>query len=133
MPKKSIRHIAIAVEDLEKSKQLFSPLFGAAAGETIDVPDQKIKCCFIETAGTRIELIQPTEAGTGVAKFLEKRGEGIHHICLGVNDIEETLKELSDQGIRLIDEKPRRGAEGHLIAFIHPKSTGGVLIELEEE
>ncbi len=105
----------------------------AKVGETIEVSDQKIICCFIETGGTKIELIQPTAGNVGVAKFLEKRGEGLHHICLGVKDIEDTLKELSESGIELIDETPRPGAEGHRIAFLHPRSTGGVLIELEEE
>ena len=133
LDKKNIRHIAIAVKNLERSKEMFALIGTADVSETVEVPDQKVICCFIETQGSRIELIQPTEGNVGVANFLEKRGEGVHHICLGVNDIEATLDDLRDRGFRLIDEKPRIGAEGHRIAFIHPHSTGGVLIELEEQ
>ncbi len=133
LDKKNIKHIAIAVRDLEKSKSLFSLISTADVSETIAVPDQKVICCFIETHGSRIELIQPTEGNVGVTRFLEKRGEGVHHICLGVKDIEQTLDDLRERGFRLIDEKPRIGAEGHKIAFIHPHSTGGVLIELEQD
>ena len=127
-----IKHIAIAVHDLEKSKVTFASITGSTVSETIEVPDQKVRICFIETGETRIELIQPTEGNKGVAKFLEKRGEGLHHICLGVKDIEKELARYKQNGMRLIDEKPRTGGDGHKIAFVHPGSTGGVLIELEE-
>ena len=127
-----ILHIAIAVKDIEASKKLFSLISNTTASETTVVADQKVKVCFIETGETRIELIQPIEGNIGVAKFLEKRGEGLHHICLEVADIEHALADYKSRGFRLIDEVPRIGAEGHRVAFVHPQSTNGVLIELEE-
>ena len=127
-----ILHIAIAVKDIEASKKLFSLISNATASETTVVSDQKVKVCFIETGETRIELIQPIEGNIGVAKFLEKRGEGLHHICLEVEDIERALADYKSRGFRLIDEVPRIGAEGHRVAFVHPQSTNGVLIELVE-
>lgn len=127
-----IRHIAIAVKDIEKARALFSMISGTPASEAQEVPDQRVKVSFIDTGETKIELIQPTAEDVGVAKFLEKRGEGLHHICLEVDDIEATLTEYKRQGIRLIDEQPRVGAEGHRVAFVHPQSTGGVLVEVEE-
>jgi len=127
-----IKHIAIAVKDIEKARKLFSMIAGAAASAAQEVPDQKVIVSFIDTGETKVELIQPTAGNVGVAKFLEKRGEGLHHICLEVDDIEATLAEYKRQGIRLIDEQPRIGAEGHRVAFVHPQSTGGVLVELEE-
>lgn len=127
-----ILHIAIAVKDIEASKKLFALISNATASETTVVSDQKVKVCFIETGETKIELIQPIEGNIGVAKFLEKRGEGLHHICLEVRDIELALADYKSRGFRLIDEVPRIGAEGHRVAFVHPQSTNGVLIELEE-
>ena len=127
-----ILHIAIAVKDIEASKKLFSLISNTTASETTVVSDQKVKVCFIETGETRIELIQPIEGNIGVAKFLEKRGEGLHHICLEVEDIERALADYKSRGFRLIDEVPRIGAEGHRVAFVHPQSTNGVLIELVE-
>lgn len=127
-----ILHIAIAVKDIEASKKLFALISNATASETTVVSDQKVKVCFIETGETKIELIQPIEGNIGVAKFLEKRGEGLHHICLEVGDIELALADYKSRGFRLIDEVPRIGAEGHRVAFVHPQSTNGVLIELEE-
>ena len=127
-----INHIAIAVKDIEQSRSLFGLVSKAAISEVIEVPDQKVKVCFVETGETKIELVQPTEGNVGVAKFLKNRGEGIHHICLGVQDIDAELAAYKAKGIRLIDETPRIGAEGHRVAFVHPQSTNGVLIELEE-
>lgn len=127
-----IRHIAIAVKDIEKARALFSMISGTPASEAQEVPDQRVKVSFIDTGETKIELIQPTAGNVGVAKFLEKRGEGLHHICLEVDNIEATLTEYKREGIRLIDEQPRVGAEGHRVAFVHPQSTGGVLVEVEE-
>ena len=127
-----ILHIAIAVKDIEASKKLFALISNATASETAVVSDQKVKVCFIETGETKIELIQPIEGNIGVAKFLEKRGEGLHHICLEVADIERALAGYKSRGFRLIDEVPRIGAEGHRVAFVHPQSTNGVLIELVE-
>lgn len=131
MPHK-LKHIAIAVKDIEASKRLFTMLTNSDASDTIDVPDQKVQVCFIHNGETQIELIQPTEGNVGVAKFLEKKGEGLHHLCLEVDNINAALAHYKSKGFRLIDEAPRIGAEGHLIAFLHPQSTNGVLIELEE-
>ena len=130
---KTVKHIAIAVRDLEPARELYSHLLGAAAGEAIEVSDQKVRVCFLNTGSTKIELIAPLAGNMSLVKFLEKRGEGLHHICFGVSNIEEELRRLRAEGVRLIDETPRVGAEGHKIAFIHPGSTGGLLIELEEE
>ncbi|MGB5105643.1 MAG: methylmalonyl-CoA epimerase [Candidatus Zixiibacteriota bacterium] len=129
---RKINHIAIAVKDIEVSKKLFALIGNAVASETTLVADQKVKICFIETGETRIELIQPIAGNVGVAKFLEKRGEGLHHICLAVDNIEGALADYKSRGFRLIDEVPRFGGEGRRVAFMHPQSTNGVLIELEE-
>ena len=130
--KPSIQHIAIAVRDIEKAKQLYAGVLGASVSETTDVPDQKVRICFIELSNARIELISPMTGNLPLKRFLEKHGEVLHHICLGVADIAAELVRLKQQGARLIDEQPRVGAGGHKIAFVHPESTGGVLIELEE-
>lgn len=127
-----INHIAIVVKDIEASKSLFALIGDADFSEVTDIPDQLVRVCFIQTGGTKIELLQPTPGNIGVAKFLAKKGEGMHHICLGVEDIEATLADYKARGFRLIDETPRIGAEGHRVAFVHPQSTQGVLIELEE-
>ncbi len=129
---RKINHLAIAVRNLEQSAALFALVTKAPIGAIIEVPDQKVRVCFIETGGTKIELIEPTAGNVGVTKFLEKRGEGIHHLCLGVADIDAVLADFKSRGLRLIDEQPRIGAEGHRVAFVHPSSTNGVLIELEE-
>ncbi len=130
--KKSIQHIAIAVRDIEKAKQLYSGLAGVSATGTMDVPSQKVKVCFIEMPNARIELISPTAGNESLSRFIDKHGEGLHHICLGVSDISAELERLKLQGTRLIDQQPRIGGRGHKVAFIHPEATGGVLIELEE-
>jgi methylmalonyl-CoA/ethylmalonyl-CoA epimerase len=130
--KPSIQHIAIAVRDIEQAKQLYAGILDASISETTDIPDQKVRICFIELSNARIELISPMSGNQSLTRFLEKQGEGLHHICLGVADITAELARLKQQGARLIDEQPRIGGTGHKIAFIHPDSTGGILIELEE-
>lgn len=130
--KPSIQHIAIAVRDIEQAKQLYAGVLGASVSETTDVPDQKVRICFIELSNARIELVSPMTGNLPLTRFLEKQGEVLHHICLGVADLTAELARLKQQGARLIDEQPRVGASGHKIAFVHPESTGGVLIELEE-
>jgi methylmalonyl-CoA/ethylmalonyl-CoA epimerase len=130
--KTSIRHIAIVVRDIEQAKQLYAGVLGTSVSETTDVPDQKVRICFIELSNARIELISPMTGNLPLTRFLDKQGEGLHHICLGVGDLAAELARLKQQGARLIDEQPRVGATGHKIAFVHPDSTGGVLIELEE-
>jgi methylmalonyl-CoA/ethylmalonyl-CoA epimerase len=130
--KSSIKHIAVAVRDIEQAKQIYAGIVGATLSETTDVPDQKVRICFIELSNARIELISPLLGNETLSRFLDKHGDGLHHICLGVTDITAELTRLKQQGARLIDEQPRIGATGHKIAFVHPDSTGGVLIELEE-
>lgn len=128
-----ISHIAIAVEDLETAKKAFETLVGSKVQVVEEVPDQKVKVGMIPIGESRLELAGPTDATSTIAKFIEKRGEGIHHICFEVSDIRAELARLKGAGFQLIDETPRLGADGHLIAFLHPRTTGGVLVELSEK
>ena len=135
--KSLIAHIGIAVRDLNESIAKYRILTGGEPSETHTVADQMVKVAFFAsdadaTGFPRIELVAPDAPESPITKFLDKRGEGLHHICLLVENLEERLSELKASGARLIDEKPRRGAEGDLIAFVHPESTGGVLIELQQ-
>ncbi len=135
MSKPLVSHIGIAVADIETAAKNFLLITGQESPVIHDVPDQKVKVAIFaspSTAGGRIELVAPSSPDSPVAKFIEKRGEGLHHICIYVDDITAKLAELKAAGIRLIDETPRQGAEGNLIAFVHPSSMNGVLIELEE-
>jgi len=128
-----ISHIAIAVEDLETARKAFETLVGNKIEVFEDVPDQKVRVGMIPVGESRLELAGPTDPSSTIAKFIEKRGEGIHHICFEVTDIESELSRLKAAGFQLIDEVPRLGADGHKIAFIHPRTTGGVLVELSEK
>jgi len=131
-----ISHIGIAVTDLDKSIEAYKIILGCDP-ETIEyVAGQKVRVAIFRPAGpdgSAIELICPDEDNRAIRSFIEKRGEGMHHLSLHVDDVAERLKILKDNGYRLIDESPRPGAEGKKIAFIHPKSTGGVLLELEQD
>ena len=127
-----INHIAIAVPDLEEARQKYAALLGKEPGPIETVDGQQVRLCFFELGESRIELISPLPENKGVNGFLEKRGPGLHHICLEVDDLEAALAHYKEAGLRLIDEIPRVGADGHRIAFVHPASTGGVLLELEE-
>lgn len=127
-----IDHIGIAVKDLEEAKKIYTELLGLEVhGEEI-VEEQKVKVVFIPVGDSEVELLESTDPEGPIAKFIEKNGEGIQHIAFRVDDIEKALEELKQKGVRLIDEKPRYGAGGAKIAFIHPKATKGVLIELCE-
>lgn len=128
---KGISHIGIGVEDLEKAIENFKSL-GLVFSGTEEVPEQKVKVAFMETGGTRIELLESTDPTGPIGQFIEKRGQGIHHIALEVEGLEEKLVALDSADIRLIDKKPRKGAHNTKIAFIHPKATNGTLIELCE-
>jgi len=128
---KRIDHIAVAVEDIERALTIFRDVLGLELSHTETVPEQGVKVAFLPVGESDIELLEPLSSDSGVAKFLAKRGEGIHHICLEVEDIEATLAGLKGKGMRLINETPVAGAHGR-VAFIHPKSTHGVLIELVE-
>lgn len=126
-----IDHIGIVVRDIQEALQVYESALGLPLDEVVEVPDQHVRVAFLPVGDTNVELVQPTSGDTGTARFLEKRGEGVHHICLEVDDIVTALDRLKDQGVPLIDEVPRRGAHG-LVAFIHPKGAHGVLIELVE-
>lgn len=128
-----INHVAIAVKDIAASLALYRDLFGVGAGaQAVDIADQKVKACLVRVGGSQVEFIQPTDPNSGVARFIEKRGEGVHHICFEVDGLADRLQALKAKGVELIDEKPRHGLSGQ-IAFLHPKSTGGVLIELVDQ
>jgi methylmalonyl-CoA epimerase len=129
---KRIDHIGIVVNDIEEALKVYQHALGLTLAKTQDRPDQAVIIAFLPTGESEIELVQPVTSESGVAKFLQKRGEGIHHICLEVDDIEKTLADLREKGLQLIDERPRTGPEGERFAFIHPKSAHGVLIELYE-
>ena len=124
-----INHVAIAVRDIEATLEFYKTTFGVQTGGVEEIADQKVKAALVRIGGSQLELIQPTEEGSGVARFIDSRGEGVHHICFEMEDLPAQLGKLKDSGVRLIDETPREGLSGE-IAFIHPKSTGGVLIEL---
>jgi methylmalonyl-CoA/ethylmalonyl-CoA epimerase len=125
-----INHIGIAVKNLENAIPFYRDQLGMEFEGTEEVAEQKVKVAFLKVGESRIELLEPTAPDSPVAKFLEKNGEGIHHMAYEVTDIEAALAELKQKDVRLIDEKPRNGAHGSLIAFLHPKATGGVLTEI---
>jgi methylmalonyl-CoA/ethylmalonyl-CoA epimerase len=125
-----IEHIGIAVKSLEESLPLFERLLGAPCYATEVVADQKVKTAFFKIGETKIELLEPTSPESAIAKFIEKKGEGIHHLAFAVPDLPASLAELKNAGTQLIDAQPRAGAEGLQIAFLHPKSTNSVLVEL---
>jgi len=127
-----IDHIGIAVPDLEAAKQFYEGTLGIKATGVEEVSEQKVRVCFLPTGDSELELLESTAPDGPIAKFIESKGAGIQHIALRVDDIEAALSELKSAGIKLIDEKPRYGAGGARIAFLHPKSTGGVLLELCE-
>ena len=127
---KKVDHIAIAVNNLNEVVELYGKIFGLKPEHIKDVPDQGVKAALIPVGnGTEIEFLEPINPQGGVAKFLEKKGEGIHHIALEVDDVEQEIKSLTAKGVEFIDKQPRMGLAGK-IAFIHPKSTRGILIEL---
>ena len=133
-----ISHIGIAVSNLEEAVRTYEVVIGRKPILTTEVPDQKVKVAIFDSGedGTdqsgRLELLAPTGPDSPVAKFIQKRGEGLHHICLYVENVEASLAVFKTAGLQLIDETPRVGAEGNPIAFVHPGGTNGVLIELEE-
>ena len=126
-----IDHIGIVVQSIQEALAAYEVALGLPLQEITDVKDQGVSVAFLPIGASNIELVQPTTGDTGIAKFLEQRGEGIHHICLEVEDIKATLAQLEAHGVKLIDESPRQGAHGR-VAFIHPKAMHGVLIELVE-
>ena len=129
---KKVEHIGIAVASIEKSIPLFRDLLGIPLERIYESDAIKTKIAFFPLGGCTIELIEPMDPESPEAKFIQKRGEGIHHICLGVENVEAALRGFEAKGIELINKTPRRTEDGRLIAFLNPKSTNGVLIELEE-
>jgi methylmalonyl-CoA/ethylmalonyl-CoA epimerase len=132
MKVKHIDHIGIAVKSIEQAGKFYTDVLGLKIMDIENVADQKVNVAFLPITDSEVELLQSTHVDGPVAKFIEAKGEGIQHIAYRVENIEEALAELKAKGVRLIDEKPRKGAGGALIAFIHPKETNGVLVEICE-
>ena len=128
---KKINHVAIVVKDIDESLKFWETALGLKLDHVEDVPSQASKVAFIPVGEGEIELVQPTSSDSGMAAYLEKRGEGMHHLCIEVDDIEAKMQELKDAGVRLINQSPEV-LPGRKKAFIHPKSTSGVLVELYE-
>lgn len=128
-----IEHIGIAVKDLEKSNQLFAALFGEKHYKTEEVLSEGVKTSFFQTGSNKIELLEATNPESPIAKFIAKKGEGIHHIAFAVSDIIVEIKRLQKEGFIVLNEIPKKGADNKLVAFLHPKTTNGVLIELCQE
>ena len=127
---KNINHVAIIVPDLEGAVAFWEGALGLKLARTESVPEEGVDVAFLPVGDSNVELLKPTVADTGVARFLEKRGPGIHHMCFEVDDIEATLAQLREHNVQLINEQPQEGHGGRKYAFVHPKSTGGVLVEL---
>ncbi|MBV6464931.1 MAG: methylmalonyl-CoA epimerase [Anaerolineae bacterium CFX3] len=127
---KAVNHVAVVVDDMEKSLAFWRDALGIELHELRDVPAEKSQVAFLPLAGAEVELVMPTTDDSGIAKYLAKRGPGMHHLCLEVDDIAGMLARLKAKNVRLINEEPRVGADGKKYAFIHPESTGGVLVEL---
>lgn len=128
-----IEHIGIAVNSLEKAIPFYEQILGLPCYSIEEVADQKVKTAFFKIGPTKIELLEPTSPDSAVAKFIEKKGEGVHHIAYATKDLNSTLEELKRKEIQLIDQNPRKGAEGLNIAFAHPKATASVLTEFCED
>jgi methylmalonyl-CoA/ethylmalonyl-CoA epimerase len=131
MPKiKKIDHVAIVVEDIDESLSFWRDALGLQLQEQRDVPVEKSRIAFLPLGDSEIELVQPTTPDSGIAKYLAKRGQGLHHVCLEVDDIDGMLVELQARGVRMINDLPRISPDGRRYAFVHPESAGGVLVEL---
>ncbi len=129
----NIDHIGVAVTDLDEARKIFVDILGLEFIEEKTVPDRGVKIAFLETGNTKVELLEGIGENSPVSRFIEKNGPGIHHLCFEVEDISRVMKEIAAEGLQLIDKEPRTGAEGKMVAFLHPKSTSRVLIELIEK
>src|SRR5215211_3412220 len=127
---KQINHVAVVVDDMEKALAFWRDALGMELHELRDVPAEKSQVAFLPLAGSEVELVQPTTDDSGIAKYLAKRGPGMHHLCLEVDDMDGMMAQLRSKGVRLINEEARLAADGKKYAFIHPESTSGVLVEL---
>ncbi|CAI8418328.1 MAG: Uncharacterised protein [Flavobacterium sp. SCGC AAA160-P02] len=128
-----IEHIGIAVKDLKKSNKLFARLFGSAHYKIEEVASEGVKTSFFKSGHSKIELLEASNQDSAIAKFIEKKGEGIHHIAFEVSDIISEIARLKSEGFIILNETPKKGADNKLVAFLHPKSANGVLIELCQE
>jgi methylmalonyl-CoA/ethylmalonyl-CoA epimerase len=129
---KRIDHIAILVDDLENTLAFWQDALGLELSHRENNPDEQAEIAFLPSGDSQIELVRPTTQDSGLARYLEKRGPGMHHICLQVDDIESMLARLKAKGVQLINEQPRTGSDGRKYAFVHPKSAHGVMLELYE-
>lgn len=127
---KNLEHIGIAVKDLEAVNELYTQLFGKAPYKEEMVASEHVRTSFFQMGEAKIEFLEATHPDSAIAKYIEKRGEGLHHIAFEVEDIEAEMKRLADQGFRILNEKPKRGADNKLVCFLHPKSANSVLVEL---
>jgi len=128
-----IEHIGIAVKDLEAANKVYTSLFGEAPYKTETVESEGVSTSFFKIGESKIELLEATTEESAIAKFIEKKGEGIHHIALAVNDIKTEMERMRSEGFIVLNEEPKKGADNKLVCFLHPKSTNGVLIELCQE
>lgn len=127
-----VHHLAVVVDDLDKALHFWRDALGLAVSEVRDVPGEASQIAFLPVGEAEIELVRPTTADSGIARYLAKRGPGMHHICLSVPDLRAILQQLASRGVRLINAEPLTGSDGRPYAFVHPESTGGVLLELYE-
>ena len=128
-----IEHIGIAVRDIDKSNEVFKALFGKPHYKIEEVPSEGVKTSFFEVGPNKIELLEAQNEESPIAKFIEKKGEGIHHIAFAVSDIRKEMERLEKEGFKLLNREPKIGADNKLVAFVHPKSSNGVLVELCQE
>ncbi|WP_394974461.1 methylmalonyl-CoA epimerase [uncultured Croceitalea sp.] len=128
-----IEHIGIAVKDLETSNKLFEKLFGAPHYKIEEVASEGVRTSFFKTGPNKIELLEAIKEDSPIAKFIERKGEGVHHIAFAVEDIEQEIERLKGEGFTVLNEKPKKGADNKLVVFLHPKTTNGVLVELCQE
>lgn len=126
----SVHHLAVVVDDMERALSFWRDALGLELADLRDVPEQASEVAFLPAGDAEIELVRPTSTDSGVARYLAKRGPGLHHICMSVGDLSGTLGRLAAKGVRLINAEPMTGADGRRYAFVHPESTGGVLLEL---
>lgn len=128
-----IEHIGIAVKNIEQANQVYEKILGEAPYKTENVASEGVQTSFFNTGESKIELLEATNPESAIAKFIAKKGEGVHHIAFGVKDIQKEMERLSKAGFTVLNEKPKKGADNKLVCFVHPKNTNGVLIELCQE
>ena len=130
---KRLEHIGIAVKNLDEANALFAKLLGVSHYKVEEVPSEGVRTSFFDVGGLKIELFEATRADSPVARFIEKRGEGLHHLAFEVDDIRKAMSQKENEGFILLGDSPRNGADNKLVSFLHPKSAGGVLVELCQE